>query len=445
MLFVILRSKASCMGHETEWVLERIKLYQLMRSQPQMSLREYARQLGHDLKWVRIWKQRMQEAETITLDIFRSRSRAPKTVHTRIGPEAKRLVSDLRQQLSEQFHRNAGGKTIVYGLQEYAKSQPIPFRLPKSPTTITKILHEMGWIQSVPRMPREPVELPAPMEEWEIDFGEIWLPDEGGIFEFFIVVDRGTSRLVYIEASQGYNAVTALEATARLFVLRGMPKRLRFDRDVRLWGAWTRDSYPSPFVRFLRTLGIQDVVCPPHRPDLKPFVERCIGTLKYEWFARHAPTSFVDALETLEQFPRYYNDQRPHQGKACQNQPPSVAFPILPDLPRLPETVHPDRWLHSEHGRVYRRHVNSAGTIQVDRHTYSVGSRYTKQQALAHLDAARRVFRITVEGRVVKTLPIQGLQEHEMRLWDYFSLICAEARTVELHYQFSWQRTGDVG
>jgi hypothetical protein len=89
------------------------------------------------------------------------------------------------------------------------------------------------------------------MEEWEIDCGEIWLPEEGGLCEFFIVVDRGTSRLVYVEANQGYNAVTALEAVARLFVLRGMPKPLRFDRDVRLWGAWRRDSYPLLASRML--------------------------------------------------------------------------------------------------------------------------------------------------------------------------------------------------
>jgi hypothetical protein len=47
------------------------------------------------------------------------------------------------------------------------------------------------------------------------------------VFEFFIVVDRGTSRLVYLEAREGYNAVTALEAVARLLLLHGLPQRLR--------------------------------------------------------------------------------------------------------------------------------------------------------------------------------------------------------------------------
>jgi hypothetical protein len=288
-----------------------------------------------------------------------------------------------------------------------------------------------------------PLVLPAPMEEWEVDFAELWLPDEGGIVEFFLVVDRGTSRLVYIEATQGYTAVTALEAVARLFVLYGLPQRLRFDRDVRLWGAWTRDSYPSPFIRFLRTVGVQPVVCPPRRPDLKPFVERCIGTLKHEWFARRPPPTFADALEWLEGFPRYYNDERPQQGRACQNQPPSVAFPRLPQLPHLPAQVNPDAWLEQVHGRIYRRRVNSDGSIQIDRHPYGVGSRYAGQLVLAHVDAARRLFHVTLNGRVVKTLPIQGLYGGTMEFWTYFTRICEEARTVELHHRFLWERRGE--
>ncbi len=268
------------MTQETAWVFERIKLYQLMQAQPDWSLRRYARELGHDPKWVRRWVQRIKAAPTLTLEVFRSRSHVPKTIPKKIGVEARQLVSDLRQQLSEQFHRPAGAKTIAYGLQQYAKTHEVAFTLPRSLTTITHILHEQGWIRPKVAHQREPLVLPAPMEEWELDFAEIWLPEDG-VFEFLIVVDRGTSRLVYLEGSAGYHAETTLAAVTRLFLLHGLPQRLRFDRDVRLWGAWTRDSYPSPFLRFLRCLGVEPVVCPPRRPDLKPVVERCIGTLMY--------------------------------------------------------------------------------------------------------------------------------------------------------------------
>ena len=112
------------------------------------------------------------------------------------------------------------------------------------------------------------------MEEWEMDFCEIRLED--GRFEFFLVVDRGTSRVVYLEGCEGYNAVSALMAVFRLFLLNGLPKRLRLDRDPRFVGNWTRDSYPAPLVRLLRVLGLEEVICPPRRPNKKPYVERCV-------------------------------------------------------------------------------------------------------------------------------------------------------------------------
>lgn len=111
------------------------------------------------------------------------------------------------------------------------------------------------------------------------------------------------------------------------------------------------------------------MVCPPHRPDKKPVVERCIETLKYERLDRFALPTVGAALDALAQFPAYYNDQHPHRGQACQNRPPSVAFPTLPALPMLPQTVALDAWLDAIHTRIYCRRVTSDGTIQVDRHT----------------------------------------------------------------------------
>jgi hypothetical protein len=114
----------------------------------------------------------------------------------------------------------------------------------------------------------------------------------------------------------------------------------------------------------------------------------------------------------LEAFPDYHNLQRPHQGRACQNRTPDEAFPTLPLLPQVPQQVNPDAWLQAEHGRVYRRRVNSTGSIQVDCHIYFVGSQLAQQPVLVHLDAQRQCFWVTCQGKVVKQLPIQGLYQH---------------------------------
>ena len=225
------------MESESVWVLERLKLHQLLLEHPDWSLRHYARELHHDLKWVRRWAARIRSAVSLTLDTFKSRSRAPHHPPQSISEEAKQIVGELRHELSEKFHRKAGVKTILYGLRQYQQKHPVAFVLPKACSTITRILHDLGWITSLRPTVHEPLDLPPPMTEWEMDFGELFLGETEGSLEFFVVVDRGTSRLVYLEGSSGYSAETALEAIARLFATCGLPERLRFDRDVRLWGA----------------------------------------------------------------------------------------------------------------------------------------------------------------------------------------------------------------
>lgn len=431
------------MESEARWFCERYKLYQFMQQYPDWSLRQYARVVGHDLKWVRKWVSRFRETPKVTFQSFCSQSRAPKKRPMPISEEAKAVVVQLRQELSEEFHRKAGAETILFGIRRLQDKDLLTLRMPRSPSTITRILKAKGMILSRPPRWRDPLVLPTPMEEWEIDFGQIYL-DWEHTFEFFMVADRGTSRLVYLEGSYGYRAESALEALAKLFLLHGVPKRLRFDRDPRLWGAWTRDSYPSPMIRFLRGVGIEPVVCPPRRPDKKPIVERLIYTFKHEWLAKYCPQTLAEALEAMERFPYYYNHQRPHQGSACKNRTPDEAFPTLPLLPQLPERVHPDAWLASLQQRVFQRRVSSEGTFQVDRHSYSVGTAFAKQPVSVLVDVTNREFKVSNGQRVLKSLPIQGLYRREMSFFEFLNAMQREAHYVAWHTQSVWQKSPET-
>lgn len=316
-------------------------------------------------------------------------------------------------------------------------------RLPTSSRTISKILRERGYIQSKPKRERMPLELCEPMEEWEMDFCEIRLMD--GRFEFFLVVDRGTSRVIYVEGSEGYRADSALGAVFRLLVLHGLPKRLRFDRDPRWVWSWSTDGYPAPLVRFLQVLGVEPVICPPHRPDKKPYVERCVRTFKHEWLARFSLDSLADCYEALAAFPDYHNSHRLHQGRACQGRVPNEAFPNLPRLPRLPEQVYPIAWLQRQHGRVFRRQIRANGSIQVDKHEYYVDEKLAKQSVLVHLDAHQHCLWVSLDGHPLpKKLPLKGLIDGPLALPDYLKILQEEAMSIAHYHQLLWMQSGDA-
>lgn len=188
---------------------------------------------------------------------------------------------------------------------------------------------------------------------------------------------------------------------------------------------------------------MEPVICPPHRPDLKPFVERCIATLKYEWLARYSPTTRADALALLAPFVVYDNTQRPHQGLACHNRTPAEAFPTLPDLPAWPTTVAPNRWLTVAHGRVYRRRVNANGAIRVDCHTYYIGHTLAGLNVLAQLNADQRCLTILDNGRSLKVVPLKGLYPDQLALQDFVARLMDEAYAIEQFRLLHWHQRPD--
>lgn len=426
------------MWSESEWIHERHLLYELKAKHPEWSQASLARTLGHSARWVRKWTKRWEGVIAIRPELMISQSRRPRHSPKRVNEAVKQRIGALRSELSERFHRAAGAKTIRHFM-----AQENQLKVPCE-SVIERVLRERGYVRPRLKPAHLPLVLPSPNEEWELDFGEIYLGPVDGILEFILAVDRGTSRVVYIEGSPGYRAASAIDASLRLFEANGLPKRLRFDRDPRLCGSWTRDSFPSPFIRLLHALDVEPIVCPPHRPDRKPFVERAIGTLKHEWLSRHHFDTYADAHTQLEPFLHYHNATRPHQGAACQNRTPDEAFPTLPLLSHLPKAVTPDAWLQAEQGRLYRRRVNASGNVQVDQRSYYIGTAHAGRQVLVRLDADHQKFDILLDGKWLKAFDIKGLHPGRMDLYEFVELLKVEARAIEQFRIATWQQTGET-
>lgn len=348
---------------------------------------------------------------------------------------------EIRDHPPEGLQRTPGPKAILYYLRKDENLKASGVQIPRSSTTIWKILTGHQRITHPQPVEHKPVERPAPMESWQMDFKSVTtIPAmiDGQLqhpIETLNVVDVGTSILVDNPVRNDFNAETVITTLAQVLATHGKPQVLTFDRDPRFVGSWSGRDYPSALVRFLTCLGIMPNVCPAHRPDKNAFVERLNKTYEYECLRIHRPQDQAAVVDLNPRFREHYNRERPNQALTCHNQPPVVAFPHLPPLPALPSFVDPDGWLHFVHGKRYIRRVNPAGNIKVDKHSYYIGRAYQKQYVVLTMDAKQKQFVVRQKEAILKHLPLKGLHGGTVSFADYLTLISQEAISEWRHYQ----------
>src|SRR6266567_3973190 len=138
----------------------------------------------------------------------------------------------------------------------------------------------------------------------------------------------------------------------------------------------------------------------------------------HECLQVHRPRTLQEVQEVTEQFLVHYNQQRPHQGRSCGNQPPRVACPAFPTLSTVPETVDPDHWLWQVHQQAFARTIRVNGNLSINRQDYYVSRHLAAgkahqvgpDQGLARpVDALPRVCGVDEAG---STFRISALSAH---------------------------------
>jgi hypothetical protein len=422
---------------EVEWVHKRTQLWRLLQSQPRLSVTQLARLVGMSLSWVRKWRERLVGIDGQDIRAFMSRSRRRLTSPKKVTEAVEAKILHLREYLTEQYHRRVGARNILYHLHNDPDLKQLGVYIPRAASTVHEILVRYNRIpQPKPRIhvPREPAE---PLQVWEIDFTDVVTARSPETekrqhqVEVFNIVDTGTSIALETAVSDQYDAQNTLIALIDVFQSVGLPRVLRFDRDPRFVASWSMDKFPSTFMRFLWCLGVTPDVCPPRRPDLKPYVERFIRTQKEECIYPKRPASIPESRQLIGEHRRFYNLERPNQAVTCGNQPPSRALEQVPRLPQLPAMVDPDAWLQHYHRQGFRRRVRSNGTVTVDNDAYYVGKRYAGQRVLLVVDAAEKCFEIWHNDQCLNTRPIRNLFHGQLPLADYIEHMSLAAQSEE--------------
>ncbi len=420
---------------EAQFYADRTLLRTLLRTQPTWSLRDYADATRRSLGWVKKWIARFRSVAPDDDAVLHSQSRARKHPPPQLSPTVIARILEIRDHPPAHLHRTPGPKAIIYYLMHDPDLAAQRVRLPRSTRTIWQILRQYGRIASPGERRHEPIERPAPMTSWQLDFKDVsTVPaDPEGkqqhVVEVLNTVDVGTSMLVNAQVREDFTAETTLQALVETLRLQGLPETITLDRDPRFVGSAQGRDFPTAVVRLLHVLGIQVTVCPPRRPDKNGFVERYNRTFTAECLRVYAPTDVATVRVVTASFRQHYNHERPNQAVTCGNQPPCMAFPKLPPRPTLPATVDPDRWLDVLDGHRYVRKVRANGTVSVDSVSYYVDQAWAGKYVSLHIAAAQRTFIVEYREEAVKHLPIKGLIGEHLPLEVYLEHAAHEART----------------
>jgi len=359
----------------------------------------------------------------------RARKHPPAQTHALVVEQ----VLAIRDQPPEGLRRVPGQQAIRYYLER--DGALLFFQLPvPSCKTIYRILKAHDRILTHKKRVHQPVERPAPMTCWQIDFKDVSsVPaDPDGkrqhVVETLNIIDTGTSVLLDAHVRADFTAETALQALARTLGKYGCPKLITLDRDTRWVGSPAGSDFPAALIRFCACLDIAVQICAPQHPQENAFVERYNRTYQEECLAVDQPRDLPQAQAATEAFVEHYNVERPHQGLACGNRPPRTAFPTLPALSPLPSSIDPDSWLQSLDGLHVERKIDRQGMLSIDLKRYDVSRKLAGHRVSVQLDAQDCCLHVFLQEQRVKSLPVRGLLGQVLSFEQFLAHMLQQAR-----------------
>ncbi len=427
---------------EADLIAKRAALWWVAQQHPQWSHQDLADALAMSRSWVSKWLRRLRQADPDDVMALHSRSCARHTPPASIAsqPAVVQRILEIRVEPPENLQRVPGPEAILYYVHRDPALKHAGVRLPRSQTTIWKILRQAGCIEVDRRRKPRPLDLREPGEEVQFDLKDassVPADPEGKrqhVVEIANFVDAGTSIWLHRAVRSDFDAEALFEVVAQFFSQQGLPGMLTFDNDPRLVGSPSGRDFPSALVRFLLCLGVQPNVIPPRRPDLNAYVERFHRSLGQECLQVHRPATLSEVSELTEAYLSHYNRERPNQARSCGNQPPRVACPAFPTLPKVPETVDPDCWLQQMHKRTFARTIRAGGDLTINHQDYYVSRSLAGQRVSCWVNAAEKCFDIWKPEGVIKSVPIKGLHGQTMPFQDYVALMKREARSEYQQY-----------
>lgn len=378
------------------------------------SLAEVAAATGWSFECVRSWWRRCRDGGRQALD--------PEDGRKQRGGRMSRFGAEIQAAFAEVKAQHPGWGAPVVRARLAAELGMAESQLP-SISTIEKF-----WTETYPQLlrshrPRRPPplietapDITAPHQRWQMDFKEWMKVESVGYVDVLNIRDEATPVKIgsFVYPARSSTSQDIQTALRQAFTQWGLCDRLQTDRDKRLFTNNIDHPFPSRLILWLVGLGIQHDIAPSATHN--GCVERFNGT----WYERVLRGCDFETLaqiqETSDEELFWMNHKLPSQGRACQGQPPLVAYPEA-QTPRRPYTPEQELTLFSME-RIYEylsqqfwwRRVNQSGQISLGGQRYGIGTAHVREDIRLTFDADTcHLMAYTAQDKVIKRFPPKQL------------------------------------
>ena len=238
----------------------------------------------------------------LTGDSMSNRSRAPKTIHSRIDPELEKKIVALRRKYP------AIGAVKLRKMMEDKGYTALPCA-----RTFNNIFHRHGLIEqeaSRAATPYQRFEKSAPNEMWQADFKGHFAMKNGYRCHPLNILDDHSRFNLCIEALHGETFEDVKPVMERLFQEYGLPFSFLCDNG-NPWGTSQSLGY-TRFEVWLMELGILTLHGRIRHPQTQGKEERFNGSFTKECLKYHEIQNFDHAQKVFDEYRSFYNEVRPH-------------------------------------------------------------------------------------------------------------------------------------
>lgn len=177
-----------------------------------------------------------------------------------------------------------------------------------------------------PQRERQPLEAPAVLNHtWALDFMHDRLYD-GRPFRTLNVLDEGNREGLAIEIATSLPSWRVVAVLEELVAIHGTPTALRLDYGREFCGR----PLAHPYELYCAVQQVEHRTTKVRSPQTNGFCERFHRTLKEEFFAVALRKKFYGSVQELQaemdEWLRFYNEARSHQGYRTQGRTPWQAF-----------------------------------------------------------------------------------------------------------------------